>query len=453
MLRLAAPATGQAPAAGQQGTQDSIDAVARFMIESMAPKGPTVPYPEDVRPELPVAICSIERPLCVRSGDAADPSLEILGALEQAYDWLHANGWPLPTPDGGQAETIELDVYLEEAESAQAGGASAGVDGLLPQTELDGATSFARLSPRVPASRRLACAVQALAEAGLRAQDPAEAAIATEPVAAFAAFLATGMYGCADAIDAAQLSPELGVGVASREHVFIADTASASRTNALLALIVASRRHDGGSGDFIRELWQLTRQKSQQADRVRSSPNFYEALDRALQNAGESLELLAEEVAIARYFASRGGGAALPASPTVASVPVVEAPAFEELPAHLPEHAQLLGPMGSAYTRIYTGSAPAGSQLQVWLRADLGPRLSLTAVRLGAEGQEIGRMSAPARKVPQSFLPIELSPDTVAVLLVVTAIPIDLRSFAREQPYEPARLDHGFRLILDKRAP
>jgi len=219
-----------------------------------------------------------------------------------------------------------------------------------------------------------------------------------------------------------QLSPESGL--------------AGSEVDALatlqLALLVISRRHDGGDGAFIRELWQLSRQKSPSVDELRMSPSFFEALDTALKNSGESLEALTEELGIARYFATRGdrdgASQALPALPASLSVPVLDLKSFAELPAHPPVHRPSLGPLGSAYAQIDTRDAPSGSRLDVWLRGDVGPKLVLTAIRLDAMGREVGRMTAPARKVPQSFLPVELSGDTASVLLVVTALTSDLRA-------------------------
>jgi hypothetical protein len=281
--------------------------------------------------------------------------------------------------------------------------------------------------------------VHALAEAGLRAQDPSESRLASGAVAGFVAYLATGSFGCVDRLEAVQLSPEAGLA---------APDADAFAT-LQLALILISRRHDGGSGEFIREVWQFARQRSA-IGALRASPTFFEALDRALKNSGESFEAVAEEVAIARYFATRGerdgASRALPWLPASIGVPVTEIEPFAELPAHLPVHEPLLGPLGSGYAHIETSGAPAGSRLDVWLRGDVGPRLVLTAVRLDAQGREVGRMTAPARKVPQSFLPIELSSDTASVLLVVTALAPDLRALGRDE----TEGGFAFRLILNK---
>lgn len=434
---------------GPIGVADSIDALARFMVESTTGQQPTVPYPQDVRPELPVAICSMEQPLCVHAaGETAEAARLWLTELEAARAMVGALGFPVPEPDGGDGGTFELDVYLASAAEPQAlveGGparATAELDAALGTSLLDGATTYARIDPAIAEGQRFACAVQALAEAGLRADDPAESRLASGAVAGFVAYLATGSFGCADRIEAVQLQPEIG----------LAGSEVDAATTLQLALVLISRRHDGGDGAFIRDVWQLSRQKSPSVDALRISPSFFEALDRALKNAGESFEAVTEELGVARYFATQGDRDgithALPALPASIAVPVVAVKPFGELPAHLPVHEPLLGPLGSGYARIETHDAPPGSRLDVWLRGDLGPRLVLTAVRLDGQGRELGRMTAPARRLPQSFLPIELSPETTSVLLVVTALVPDLRTLG----YFETEGGFAYRLILDKKS-
>jgi hypothetical protein len=440
--QAASLAAQPAPEPPPIGVADSIDAIARFMVESTQGKQPTVPYPESTRPELPVAACSIELPVCVHAeGAAAADGQAWLIELEAALAMVGALGFPVPQPDAGRGGTFELDVYLSAPLLGVEPPPEGGLHGAIGSSLLDTATAYAKLDPGLPPAQRFACAVEAIAEAGLRASDPAESSLASGAVAGFVAYLATGSFGCSDRIEAVQLAPELGLAGSEIDAI----------ATLQLALVLISRRHDGGDGEFIREVWQLSRQKSATADALRISPSFFEALDRALKNAGESFELITEEVAIARYFATRGEREgvtqALPVLPASVSVPVVAIKPFAELPAHLPVHEPLLGPLGSGYAVIETAGVPAGSRLDVWLRGDLGPRLVLTAVRLDAQGREVGRMTAPPRRLPQSFLPIELSQDTTSVLLVVTALADDLRRLGHVE----TEGGFGYRLILDKK--
>jgi hypothetical protein len=433
----------KAVAEPELSTADAIDALAQFMVDQGKSKRPTVPYPVELRPTTPLAACSLERPLCVhaRAGDA--DAVAQLAVFESAYDWLAAQRFPLPVPDGGLGGTLDIDVYLEPPERFEEDGreTSGEVDGVLVASPLDAASSFARVRDDLPEPRRLPCAIEALAEAGIRAGDPSEPRIATAAVGAFAAYLATGHYGCADALDAAQLATEAGLSGEPRDAI----------TQLALGLVLVARRHDGGDGRFVREVLDLARQKSAPGPGLRSAPTFYQALDRALRNAGESLDGLAIDLAVARYFATRSEDRALPALRTTLSVETVQAPAFSALPAHMPVHEQLLGPFGSAYARITTDQAPPGSTLQIWLRSDLGPRLALVAVRLDAAGREIGRVSAPSRRVPQSFLPVELGSDTASVLVVVIALPDALLEERGAPPDMRALQAQSFRLIFDRR--
>ena len=65
-------------------------------------------------------------------------------------------------------------------------------------------------------------------------------------------------------------------------------------------------------------------------------------------------------------------------------------------------------------------------------------------MRVDGLGRELGRLSAPARRVPDSFLPIELTADTAEVLIVVTKLP-----FTAGKPPAPEDDAHAFKLILD----
>ncbi len=356
-----------------------------------------------------------------------------LRALEGACDWLYADGWPLPYPDGGRGGSLDFDLYLVPG-AARA--ASAGADALLGFTAFDAASSFALLDAALPPSALPRCALDALAQAALFGRDPAEPESARRATAAFIVWLARGELGCEDAVMDSQAAPALGlVGDAEPQTAGLG-----------LLLSMLSRRHDGGSGRFVQELWEIARQHSERPSALHAEPSLWQALSAALDKAGETLDQAVEELAVARYFApGRQTGGALPALPAQAAVPVARGPALAALPAHLPVSAPGLATYGSAYTRVDTRGARSGQRLLVWLRGERGVRWSLQAVRLDTQGRELGRMEAPPRRLPDSFLPVELSPQTEAVLLVVTKLPL-------HRPGERAQDDDEdfFRLILDK---
>jgi hypothetical protein len=398
--------------------------------------GPTVAFPETApRPMLPggMSVRSADWPLEVHAaaGVSRARTQRALRALQHAYAWARAQQWPLPFPDGGLGGDTAFDLYFAP-DGARA--ADAGADGPIAWSALDAASTFAWLDSGVADAALERCALFALLQAGLLANDPAEAEGVRAAGAAFATWLATGELGCDDARVEAQRAPQLGAVGGRDEQV----------ASLAMWLAMLSRRHDAGSGSFVRGVFELARQRSTSANALHAIPDFWQALAAALAKAGESLDGSAEEFAVERYFATADARASsLPPLPPSARVPVLDAPAWNALPKHLPPREPGLYEYGSAYTRVDVRAAPAGSRLHVWLRGDAQARWSLVAVRLDAQGREQARVAAPPRRVPQSYLPVELTPDTADVLLVVTALPYRVPGEAAPDDPPPS-----FRLIL-----
>jgi hypothetical protein len=426
---------------GARADENPFEAWAKLVTTPSLYRGPTVSFPlPSARPELDGWVLRSERfPVSVHLAPSAPRARaeRALSAIEAAYEWASEHGWALPYPDGGYGGSADFDVYLADDRTTLA---SAAVDAPLAWTALDAATSYAVMDSSVSDAALVPCAVSALVQAGLLAHDPAEAAHAGERAAsaAFATWQATGELGCDDARTEAQRAANLGA-VGTREEQIVS-----------LAMLLAmlSQRHDGGSGAFVRGIWELAEQHSASANALHETPDFWQALAAALERAGDSLDQAASEFAFARYAAGeRTRDGALPPMPPSAKVPVLQAPAFDALPKHLPAHAPGLGTYGSAYASVDVSRAPAGAQLHVWLRGDPGARWSLMTVRLDARGRELGRVAAPARRVPDSYVPLELTADTHDVLLVVTALPWRLPDQSTE---EDALAKSTFRLILDR---
>jgi hypothetical protein len=169
-----------------------------------------------------------------------------------------------------------------------------------------------------------------------------------------------------------------------------------------------------------------------------------------LKNAGESLDSIVLEMAVARYFAGpepRRRAAdylALRALASNAAVPVPAAVPLDRLPARLPVSDHPLEAHGSAYALVDTSGAGSPFTLKVWLRGESGARWSLTAVRLSGDGRERGRTAAAARNSPNSYLSVELGPGIDRVLLVVTHLPLGLVDADRD-----TRNPRAFQLIID----
>jgi hypothetical protein len=395
-------------------------------------RGPTVPFPQVPRPVgLALRECSELLPLCVHAarGTGAPRMQRALAALEQAFMELEADGWPLPYPDAGRGGSSDFDLYLVDGAQRSA---SAAADDELPFGALDAAVTFALLDGSLPDDALPRCALDALAQAGLHASDPAETESARRAFAAFATHRLHDEFGCDDALAEAQRAPQLGLLRGDRRQ----------EATAALLLAMLSRRHDGGSGRFVRGAWELARQRSAKASALHARPTVWEALSAALDRAGESLDRAAEELAVARYFDARGSGP-LPRLPAPAGLAARWGPPLAKLPEHVPAQEPGLGTYGSAYLRLDT--AGAGAQLKVWLRGEPGVRWALTAVRLDAGGRELGRVSAPPRRVPDSFLPVELDEGTHELLIVVTKLPM-----AHVPALPPDEDTHYFKLILDR---
>ncbi|HKU43059.1 MAG TPA: hypothetical protein VJR89_33095, partial [Polyangiales bacterium] len=127
-------------------------------------------------------------------------------------------------------------------------------------------------------------------------------------------------------------------------------------------------------------------------------------------------------------------------------VPVLAELSAAQLPKHVRTPADGgIEPLGSAYVSVQLPACSTGScELRVWLRGELGPSWSLSALSLAADGRELGRLRAPARDVPQSYLPLMIEADVAQVVLVVTHLTRTLPD--ADQPLPPP---HGVELTLE----
>jgi hypothetical protein len=281
----------------------------------------------------------------------------------------------------------------------------------------------------------------ALAQAGLRAVDPAESESWVRASAELSVWQLTGELGCEESLVRAQTQPENG----------LLDHTPASGAAGTLLLAMLSERV--APLPLVHNLWETTRQRSTglvPADRLRASPDLWEVLRQMLEVQHVVLDDELLELGVARYFAgptarrTQAPYRVLTALPSDAAVPLTHDVSLGRGSLHLREHPALHA-LGSAYVRVKlerAGAAP--ERMQAWLRGELGPRWSLTAVQLDPMGRELGRTAAPARNVPQAYVPVTLEPETDAVLWVVTQLPgklpdADLRSES----------EHGYDLIVE----
>ncbi len=423
----------------------AIDAWARWALAPKVWRGQVVPEPDPVRrPSGPeIRLDSWRWPLHVHAPRDLPlrPVRAALRALEAAYDGLRARGWPLPYPDGGYGGTLGFDLYLEHHPRAAA---FAEVDAPIAISDFDAAQTYAVVDASLPPASLPACVVSAFAQAALRGQDPAEASSWLRATGDFAAWLLLDEPGCEQSMVQAQRAPDAGM----LDH----DPRSAGA--GALALALLSERHDGGSGRFVQALWELTRQRSRglvDPGVLRSSPDLWEVLAQVLKDSShEQWQDTLEELAAARFFSGprpRAQAAAyrtLGGLPSDAEIPLLADLTPAQLPAHLRSASEGLPLLGSAYVRLTTSGLAATNGVQVWLRGELGPRWSVVAIRLDQAGRELGRVKAAERRLPHSYIPVALTPDTAAIVLVVTQLSEKVPD--ADRALSPA---HGFELIID----
>ena len=436
VLLLATPA---APA------QSPIRSWAEWVVARSQWKGPTVAYPElRERPRpAPLRLDSDLQPLSVQAAAGIRPETAqaALDALEQARELLLETGWAEPFPDGGRGRTAGFDLYLDPQSERPA---AAFADVPVSWSELDGVSSFAVMNPHLVHPGQLeACVVDAYAQAVALGQDPAEAASWRRATGAYTAWLVTGLFGCSDAVAEQQQQSWRGWITGAPD----------SGSGGALFLAILSEREDGNTGTFVRELWQFARQSSRNVPGpdLRASPDLWEALTRALENAGESLDEIVLEMAVARYFAGaeprrRAGIYLAPRTlRSNAEVPVPLTLSLDRLPARLPVSDPPLQPHGSAYYLVDTSTAAAPLTLKVWLSGEIGARWSLAAVRLSHQEREQGRTAVTVPNGASGFLAAELGPGIDRVLLVVTHLPVE-KIDADGDTYSA----RAFQLIVDR---
>jgi hypothetical protein len=414
---------------GTAHADETIDAWARWALAPKVWKGQTVLAPDpEPRPEaLTVRLDAVALPVHLHQPVAGSHrgtvrALHRLRALETAYSTWLALGWPALPFDGGQGGDIGFDMYVVPHE--RCADACSSADGPEPLRDFDAAQTYGLLADDLPDSALEACTLRALAAAALHAQDPAEA----ESWVRASAELLTWQYGPAacerDHASDAQATPELGM--------LNADTASASA--GVLWLAMESERLGSEPATLLRNLWESTRQRSKglvPPDRLRGSPDLWEVLRQMLLAQHRQLDDELVEFGVARYFTGPGARReqspyrSFAALPSDAAVPISHELSSPQLPRHIRD-APALHELGSAYVRVQLTGTQQREQLKLWLRGELGPRWSLTAVRLDAAGREAGRVSAPARSIPSSYLPVALSAETTAVLVVITLLPAEI---------------------------
>lgn len=415
-----------------------FDAWARWAVSGPW-KGPVTPYPRiDTRPTAAGApLRSSVAPVAVHQEARVAVSPQrlatVLRLTEQLYAALRLNGYAVPHSDGGRAGTAGFDLYVVDGpEQATAALDSANLIGTY-----DAALVHGRLSAHIPDGALPGCIAQTLADAGLLALEPAENALTRHSSAILAAYHITGQFGCQHSPASLQQQPQRG----------IFDDPSGAQAALFLAVLAERQHHDPGR--FVQDMWQFARQRSEDLSALQGSPTLWEAIGRALENAGEWPDDVQLDFATARYFAGipeRRQHATYPvlrALPSTAAVPTLAQLSSAALPQHVYE-SQGLGVLGSAYIEVLIPEPQPGAELRVWLRGDPKARWSLSAVRLAADYRDLGRVSAGAHRTRDSYVPLVLTTNTKRALIVVTRLP---RTTLAEPDVDPSAAP--FKVIVD----
>lgn len=361
-----------APDIERHSVMPGVDEYAEAMVKLTTRVwiGPRVPFPQEHRrPKAGQTIVSRVAPVAVHASHRVSPGkLEAaLGDLEATYRSLSALGWPLPIADGDLGGGGELDLYLVPNDPT----AEAFTDAGVIWSYLDRASTFAVVDESVPAADLESCVASALVKATLLALDPAEAPVWRDETAAWLSETLTGTAPCTDNEDAG------------------------------LLLSFLSARHDGASGSFVRDVWQLASQRTWEGEGLRASPDMWDALDTAVRLAGDSLDDNIESFAIAHRADFSWNGK------------------LSELPKRV-VHRRVVDPYESAYLRLEVDTVDH-SAVRAWFEGEYGVRWSFVALQIDESGLEVGRLAAPRTKgTPRAFLPIELQPSARQVVFIVT---------------------------------
>ncbi len=439
LVLTAAVATAQEPTKRETSTLEGLDDLADAIVWMTTRRweGPrtTAPEPQarpiaDYRLDAPLVPISVHAEASVPVAKAQNVLDILIGAAAR----LESEGWPSPLFDGGLGGTRGFDLYLSPTDAL----ADARSDGRMVASYLDAAIAHAVVDPSLEGIDLESAVISAYSQALALNLDPAEARQWRRATGAWLAWRATGQMGPAQAeVEQQQQS----------WRSWISGAADDGSGGALL-LAMLSERHDGGTGTFVRDVWQLARQRTWEGHELRAAPDLWQAFDRALSLAGEQLHALVEDLAAARWFlGARDQHTLFPALAGLGPDATVQ-PLFSFTAADMPAHSGAsmpLQPFGSGYALVDVRDAPAQSRLRVWLRGEYGVEWALSASRLDAAGRELARVSAPPRRGDRrSYVPVELTEDTTHVMVCVTNLSHRLPDADDPDPNERA-----FRLIFD----
>lgn len=397
-----------------------VDQWSEALVAGLTPHwaGQRVPHPMvSTRPLDSHRYLSSEYELIRVHGDentSEEKMRQVLRIAESALVSLRSQGWGVPAEDGGLGGSTEFDIYVGAVPEKDFDVRS---DGSLLWPHLDTDSSFAFVDENLEGRDLNACVTQAYAESLLLGVDPAEAPGWRTSTATYLTYQLTGSFGCHE--DKAVEGIADAFQMAIPDRTVIAEGRDASAAGYFVGLLDAQER--GGDGTFIRDMWQLTRQRTWEGADLRGSPDLWMAIEATLGFQDRKMADLLEQITVGRFLAGTSGA---PNHGYRALMHVEPHLIGEATFADLPETFTPVDPpieaYGQGFAVLHTPNVPANTRLRVWMHGEFRVEWDLIVVPLDRMNHELTRISAPPRRNPRSYLETVIPADTDRVLIVVT---------------------------------
>lgn len=348
--------------------------------------------------ERPKAVIATRRsrwyPLSVH---AIEPGItaEVLDSALESLEWAltrwKLQGRPLPLPDATRGGDSGLDIYLHRRTGPCA---QAHLEFLATERSFDSGVGFGSVSIPSDTQALGECVVAAFVQTVLLGVDPAESEVWRR---------ATGSYLAATLLGSAEVSSEL------QEYPSQSWRGWLSESGGALFWQLVERSKQVPAGNYALAMWERARQKSRTPTCLASSPHLWQVIAAELRASGEVFDQAMSSLSVARYFLS-----------SQRDIPPIADVISSQLPSRISLSEQALEPFGSAFLVVRLRDAHRQLPLQCWLTGEPGVLWSLTAVRLDRHNKELSRVTVPVRHDSKAYLRIEPTPQTDAVLFVIT---------------------------------
>lgn len=368
---------------GQPGKKDPVQ------TDPWLPTGALVPTHLGRPATGEVPGCSFRAPVCVHRGPGVGPEAarNALEALESAYQALVVTlRLPRPASDLGAGGTDALDLYLTAGPSRLQVGVEPIIGG-----QFDRAAGFCTLG-EVGHERTRRDATLCVGEAIALALDPAETPHLRRAYAAHLwGLVGTPTAADLEAVDEVQAHPERAL--ATRE------LGPSSEGAALLFEYLDARRGLGAPGTLATSMFSVAVTKTEpRAVLWNNSPDVFDALRRALdENPRDTAQLFADLAVTRGFVGARDDGSHLPAMEWTGSFGRARFDWSIKL-SSLPRRVASLRPiepLGATYVWLELDQDLGEKELGFQAEWESPVSFQWAIVRVGAEGEEIGRIYPP----------------------------------------------------------